>query len=141
MATLAAELRRARPELPAAAFTTDARTELQPLPLLARIGHVAAALRRAVPADGAAVLLIVENDTDSGREMHPLPLPFLGVEMHERLANSHAGNLDRTGPRMLVRQSRLSRDDLRFGVGVHEVTFRVNVRWVTPLGEETASTS
>jgi hypothetical protein len=27
-----------------------------------------------------------------------------------------------------------------FGVGVHE-TFRVNVRWVTPLGEETASTS
>jgi hypothetical protein len=31
--------------------------------------------------------------------------------------------------------------DLRFGVGVHETTFRVNVRWVTPLGEETASTS
>jgi hypothetical protein len=30
---------------------------------------------------------------------------------------------------------------LRFGVGVHETTFRVNVRWVTPLGEETASTS
>src|SRR4051812_13116345 len=29
----------------------------------------------------------------------------------------------------------------RFGVGVHEMTFRVNVRWVTPLGEETASTS
>jgi hypothetical protein len=24
---------------------------------------------------------------------------------------------------------------------VHETTFRVNVRWVTPLGEETASTS
>ena len=51
--TIAAELRRARPELPAAAFTTDARTELQPLPLLARIGHVAAALRRAMPADVA----------------------------------------------------------------------------------------
>jgi hypothetical protein len=33
------------------------------------------------------------------------------------------------------------RHDLRFGVGVHETTFRVNVRWVTPLGEETASTS
>jgi hypothetical protein len=31
--------------------------------------------------------------------------------------------------------------DLRFGVGVHETTFRVKVRWVTPLGEETASTS
>ena len=31
--------------------------------------------------------------------------------------------------------------DLRFGVGIHETTFRVNVRWVTPLGEETASTS
>jgi hypothetical protein len=30
--------------------------------------------------------------------------------------------------------------DLRFGVGIHETTFRVNVRWVTPLGEETAST-
>jgi hypothetical protein len=30
---------------------------------------------------------------------------------------------------------------MRFGVGVHETTFRVNVRWVTPLGEETASTS
>jgi hypothetical protein len=44
------------------------------------------------------------------------------VEMQERLANSHAGNLDRTGPRTLVRQSavrarpavrcRRSRDDL-----------------------------
>lgn len=31
--------------------------------------------------------------------------------------------------------------DRRFGVGIHETTFRVNVRWVTPLGEETASTS
>ena len=31
--------------------------------------------------------------------------------------------------------------DLRFGVGVQEMTLRVNVRWVTPLGEETASTS
>ena len=30
--------------------------------------------------------------------------------------------------------------DLRLDVGVH-TTFRVNVRWVTPLGEETASTS
>jgi hypothetical protein len=40
----------------------------------------------------------------------------------------------------LVRQSRLSRHDLRLRVGVHETTFRVNVRWVTPLGEETAST-
>ena len=30
---------------------------------------------------------------------------------------------------------------LWFGVGVHETTFRVNVRWVTLLGEETASTS
>ena len=49
-------------------------------------------------------------------------------------------DLDRTGPRTLVRQSRLPGNDLRFGVGVHE-TFRVNVRWVTPLGEETASTS
>jgi hypothetical protein len=29
---------------------------------------------------------------------------------------------------------------LPFGVDVHEATFRVNVRWVTPLGEETAST-
>ena len=63
------------------------------------------------------------------------------VQMQERLANSHAGNLDRTGPRTLVRQSRLSGHDQRFGVGVHETTFRVNVRWVTPLGEETASTS
>jgi hypothetical protein len=31
--------------------------------------------------------------------------------------------------------------DSRFGVGIHEATLRVNVRWVTPLGEETASTS
>ena len=31
--------------------------------------------------------------------------------------------------------------DLRFGVGIHETILRVNVRWVTPLGEETASTS
>ena len=35
----------------------------------------------------------------------------------------------------------LSGHDLPFGVGVHETTFRVNVRWVTPLGEETASMS
>jgi hypothetical protein len=55
---------------------------------------------------------------------------------------------------MLVRQSQLSGQplpsrstfqppgqDLRSGVGIHETTFRVNVRWVTPLGEETASTS
>jgi hypothetical protein len=28
-----------------------------------------------------------------------------------------------------------------FGVDVHETTLRVNVRWVTPLGDETASTS
>jgi hypothetical protein len=34
-----------------------------------------------------------------------------------------------------------SSPDLRFGVRVHETTFRVNVRWVTPLGEETASTA
>ena len=26
-------------------------------------------------------------------------------------------------------------------VGSHEATFRVNVRWVTPLGEDTASMS
>ena len=40
-----------------------------------------------------ALRVIVENEfMDSGREMHPLPLPFLGVEMHEMLANSHAGN-------------------------------------------------
>ena len=50
-------------------------------------------------------------------------------------------DLDRTGPRTVVRQSRLSGQDLPFGVGVQEATFRVNVRWVTPLGEETASTS
>ena len=32
-----------------------------------------------VPADGAPALLIVENQiTDSGREVRPLPLPFLG---------------------------------------------------------------
>ena len=30
---------------------------------------------------------------------------------------------------------------LPFGVDVHETTLRVNVRWVTPLGAETASTS
>jgi Protein of unknown function (DUF998) len=33
------------------------------------------------------------------------------------------------------------RYELRLGVGIHETAFRVNVRWVTPLGEETASTS
>src|SRR5688572_27288858 len=63
-------------------------------------------------------------------------------QMQERLANSHAGsNLDRTGLRTLIRQSRPARHDLRLVAGVHETTFRVNVRWVTPLGEETASTS
>jgi len=35
-----------------------------------------------VPADGASALLIVENEfTDSGREVHPLPLPFLGSSL------------------------------------------------------------
>jgi hypothetical protein len=32
-----------------------------------------------VPADGAPALLIVENEfTGGGRQVHPLPLPFLG---------------------------------------------------------------
>ena len=31
--------------------------------------------------------------------------------------------------------------DPRLGVGIHETAFRVNVRWLTPLGEETASMS
>jgi hypothetical protein len=61
--------------------------------------------------------------------------------MQDGSADSRAGNLDRTGPGTLVRQFRLSGHGLRFGVGGHEATFRVNVRWVTPLGEETASTS
>jgi acyl-CoA reductase-like NAD-dependent aldehyde dehydrogenase len=35
-----------------------------------------------VPADGAPALLIVENEfTDGGREMLPLPLPFLGPSL------------------------------------------------------------
>jgi hypothetical protein len=35
-----------------------------------------------VPADGAPALLIVENEfTDSGRELRPLPLPFLGPSL------------------------------------------------------------
>ena len=76
------------------------------------------------------------------------------VEMQESSASSHAGHLDRAGPRTLVRHSRLSRHFLpslrrpsrpattpRFGVGIHAATFRVNVRWVTPLGEDTASMS
>jgi hypothetical protein len=65
----------------------------------------------------------------------------LGCRIAGKVGELSAGNLDRTGPRTLVRQSRLCGHDLRFGVGVHETTFRVNVRWVTPLGEETASTS
>jgi hypothetical protein len=31
--------------------------------------------------------------------------------------------------------------DSWFGVGIHDATLRVNVRWVTPLGEDTASMS
>jgi hypothetical protein len=35
-----------------------------------------------VPADGAPALLIIENEfTDSGREVLPLPLPFLGPSL------------------------------------------------------------
>jgi hypothetical protein len=68
------------------------------------------------------------------------PTSRWAVGMRERLANSRAGYLDRTGPRNLVRQSGLSGHGLRFGVGVHERTLRVKVRWVTPLGEETGST-
>ena len=41
-----------------------------------------------------------------------------------------------------LRQIRMSAQrGLPFGVDVHEATFRVNVRWVTPLGEDTASMS
>jgi len=40
----------------------------------------------------------------------------------------------------LVCQFRPS-DSMGDSFGVHEVAFRVNVRWVTPVGEETASTS
>ena len=40
-------------------------------------------------------------------------------------------------------QERLKKELLcsPLGVEVHEATLRVNVRWVTPLGDETASTS
>jgi hypothetical protein len=72
-----------------------------------------------------------------------------------RLAKSHAGNLDEqvrersfanlgcSGSSFLPSCStfQLPSYDLRFGVGIHETTFRWNVRWVTPLGEETASMS
>jgi hypothetical protein len=40
-----------------------------------------------------------------------------------------------------VRRSSRQATTCGFGVGIHDTTFRVNVRWVTPLGEETASTS
>jgi hypothetical protein len=61
--------------------------------------------------------------------------------MQERLANSLAGNLDRTRSTNARSTFQPPGQDLRFGVGVHETTLRVNVRWVTPLGEETASMS
>ena len=74
--------------------------------------------------------------------------------MQESLANPLRATLNEQVSERLVRQARLpgqllpSRStfsppshDLRFGVGIHETTFRVNVRWVTPLGEETASMS
>ena len=73
--------------------------------------------------------------------------------MQERLAHAHAGTLteqirERSFVNSAVRAaSTLAFDvpapgsDLRFAVGIQETTFRANVRWVTPLGEETASTS
>jgi hypothetical protein len=59
-------------------------------PVKPPLGHsvtaaVAGAFRSVVedvPADGAPALLIIENEfTDSGREMVPLPLPFLGPSL------------------------------------------------------------
>jgi hypothetical protein len=72
------------------------------------------------------------------------------MSMDER-AGELRPSLERTG-RPAPTNDRLSHEtdrftgsghghDLRFDVGVHEATLRVNVRWVTPLGEETASTS
>ena len=39
------------------------------------------------------------------------------------------------------RELKVNTEIVPFRVDGHETTFRVNVRWVTPLGEETASTS
>ena len=67
------------------------------------------------------------------------------VEMHERSARCHAATLteqDRVpAASNLASTSRPPGHAPLFGVGIHEATFRVNVRWVTPLGEDTASMS
>ena len=46
-------------------------------------------------------------------------------------------------PEGRLTEARLSAARRRLGSlgGVHEATLRVNVRWVTPLGEDTASMS
>jgi hypothetical protein len=60
--------------------------------------------------------------------------------MQESWASSRAGNLDRTVRERSFVNLGCPGTGLRFGVGVHEAILRVKVRWVTPLGEETAST-
>ena len=42
--------------------------------------------------------------------------------------------------RMYMADPHVCSAGLPFAVDVHEGTLRVNVRWVTPLGDETAST-
>jgi hypothetical protein len=62
------------------------------------------------------------------------------VEMHEgRRALTRATLTEQIRDRSFVSLG-CPGSDSRFGVGVHE-TFRVNVRWVTPLAEDTASTT
>ena len=40
-----------------------------------------------VPADGAPALLIIENEfTDSGRQLHPLPPPLLSPSLRSVLS-------------------------------------------------------
>jgi 3-methyladenine DNA glycosylase AlkC len=65
VAALAAELQRAWPAFPVRRFTRDASAGLDPLALMQRVRHIAAALAKALPGDFAAAAAVLERATDS----------------------------------------------------------------------------
>lgn len=72
---LAAELRYARAGFDVGAFTADAADALAPLALLARVHHVAAELRRAMPDDFATAAAVLHRALDSATFTGWMTLP------------------------------------------------------------------
>jgi 3-methyladenine DNA glycosylase AlkC len=65
VAALATELHRAWPDFPVRRFAREARTGLDPLALMQRVRHIAAALAEALPTDFVAAAAVLERALDS----------------------------------------------------------------------------